>query len=88
MAHMRQSGPESSLGFQAKVLKPFYVVLSSLGSGHVSPRANVAYIRLSRPDPGLGFQVKVLQTFQVVSSKHAAGKHRGWCEGGGMGGNT
>jgi len=32
-AHVRQSGPESGPGFQTKVLKPFKVVPSSLGSG-------------------------------------------------------
>jgi len=30
---MRQSRPDSGLGLQAKVLKTFYVVPSSLGSG-------------------------------------------------------
>jgi len=33
MAHVRQSRPEYGLGFQVKVLKPFYIVPSSLGSG-------------------------------------------------------
>ena len=33
MAHIRQSGPDSGLGFQVKVLKMFLVVPSSLGSG-------------------------------------------------------
>jgi len=32
-AHIRQSGPESGSGFQVKVLKTFYVVPFSLGSG-------------------------------------------------------
>ena len=32
MAHIRQSTPESGLGFQVKVLDPFEVVPSSLGS--------------------------------------------------------
>jgi len=33
MAHIRQSRPDSGLGFQVKVLKIFYVVLFSLGLG-------------------------------------------------------
>jgi len=33
MAHVRQSRPDSGLGFQVKVLKPFKVVPFSLGSG-------------------------------------------------------
>ena len=33
MAHISQSRPDSGLGFQVKVLKPFQVVASSLGSG-------------------------------------------------------
>ena len=33
IAHIRQSGPDSAVGFQVKVLKPFQVVPSSLGSG-------------------------------------------------------
>jgi len=33
MAHVRQSRPDSGLGFQAKVRKTFEVVPSSLGSG-------------------------------------------------------
>jgi len=33
MAHIRQSRPDSGLGFRSKVLKIFKVVLSSLGSG-------------------------------------------------------
>jgi len=33
MAHIRQSRPDSGLGFQANVLKPFKGVPSSLGSG-------------------------------------------------------
>jgi hypothetical protein len=32
MAHIRQSRPDSGLGFQVKVLKIFQVVPSSLGS--------------------------------------------------------
>ena len=36
MAHIRQSRPDSGLGFQVKVLKHFQVVLSSLGSGGVN----------------------------------------------------
>jgi len=33
MARMRQSRPDSGPGSQVKILKPFYVVASSLGSG-------------------------------------------------------
>ena len=33
MAHIRQSRPDSGLGFQVKALEPFPVVPSSLGSG-------------------------------------------------------
>ena len=33
MAHVRQSGPESGLGFQVNVLRTFGVVPSSLGNG-------------------------------------------------------
>ena len=33
MAHIRQSRPDSGLGFHVKVLKIFQVVPSSLGSG-------------------------------------------------------
>ena len=33
MARIRQSRPDSGLGFQAKVPKTFYLVPSSLGSG-------------------------------------------------------
>jgi len=33
MAHVRQSRPDSGLGFQVKVLKPFQVDPSSLGGG-------------------------------------------------------
>ena len=33
MAHIRQSRPDSGLGFQVKILTPFHVVPSSLGSG-------------------------------------------------------
>ena len=33
MEHIRQSRPDSGPGFQAKVLKPFKGVPSSLGSG-------------------------------------------------------
>ena len=33
MAHIRQPMPDSGLGFQLKVLQPFYVVSSLLGSG-------------------------------------------------------
>ena len=33
MAHIRQSRPDSGLGFQAKVLEILFAVLSSLGSG-------------------------------------------------------
>ena len=32
MAHIRQSRPDYGLGFQARVLEPFRVVASSLGS--------------------------------------------------------
>ena len=35
MAHIRQSWPDSGLGFQVKVLKPFSGDPSSLGSGIV-----------------------------------------------------
>ena len=38
MAHVRQSRPESSLGFQVTVLKPCEVVPSSLGSGRRKAR--------------------------------------------------
>jgi hypothetical protein len=33
MAHLRQSRPDSGVGFQEKIFKPFQVVPSSLGSG-------------------------------------------------------
>ena len=33
MAHIRQSRPDSGLGFQVEVLKTFKIVSSSLGSG-------------------------------------------------------
>ena len=36
MAHIRQPRPDSGIGFQVKVLKPFSVVPSSLGRGHTS----------------------------------------------------
>ena len=36
MAHIRQSRPDSGLGYQTKVLKPFKVVLNS--TGRVWPR--------------------------------------------------
>ena len=44
MAHIRQSRPNSGLGFQVKVLKTFLRVPSSLGSGgyHDSGAANGA----------------------------------------------
>ena len=35
MARIRQSRPDSGLGFTVKVLKPILSVLSSLGSGAV-----------------------------------------------------
>ena len=35
MAHIKQSRPDSGLGFQVKVLKTFYAVPSSFGSGKV-----------------------------------------------------
>ena len=37
MAHIRQSNPDSGLGSQVKVLKPFYVFPTSLGSGQGQP---------------------------------------------------
>jgi len=36
MAHIRQSRPDSGLGFQVKVLKTFQVVPSSLESGVIT----------------------------------------------------
>ena len=39
MAQIRQSRPDSGLGFQAKVFKTFWGVLSSLGNGHSNIRA-------------------------------------------------
>ena len=33
MAHVRQSGPESGLDFQTKVVQSFQAVASTLGSG-------------------------------------------------------
>ena len=36
MAHIRQSRPDSGLGFQVDVLEPFHVVPSSLGSGETN----------------------------------------------------
>jgi len=52
MAHVRQSGPESGLDFQIKVLKTFQVVPSSLGSGGGA----------GRPDArvGRGFLLKLI----------------------------
>ena len=80
MAHIRQSRPDSGLGFQVKPIKTFQNVPSSLGRRrHRLPRTisptrardtskNVAHIRQSRPDSGLGFQAKVLKMFQVAPS--------------------
>jgi len=38
MAHIRQSRPDSGLGFHVKVVETFNVVPSSLGSGPCEPR--------------------------------------------------
>ena len=46
MAHIRQSRPDSGLGFQANVVKTFQAVPSSLGSGHTGAEAR----RYARPD--------------------------------------
>jgi hypothetical protein len=39
MAQMRQSTPDSGLGFKAKVLETFSVVSSSIGNGCNAPKA-------------------------------------------------
>ena len=56
MAHMRQSRPDSGLGFHVKVLKVFNVIPSSLGSlevfrfakvnSHTNPSTYVLYRRI------------------------------------------
>jgi len=40
MAHMRQSRPDSGLGFQVKVLRTIQVVAASLGSGKGISQSN------------------------------------------------
>ena len=45
MAHIRQSRPDSGLVFQSNVLRPFYDVPSSLGSGK-----EIIFIELMRSD--------------------------------------
>ena len=71
MAHIRQSGPYSGLGFHVKVHKTFSpfpfsaggMVQGSPGVGRVTlVAANMAHIRQAGPDSGLGAQVKVLKT--------------------------
>ena len=50
MAHVRQSRPDYGLGFQVKVLKPFQVVPSSLGSGRPSRTLAAGWQRSRRTD--------------------------------------
>jgi hypothetical protein len=52
VAHIRQSGPDSGLGFKVKVLSKFQVVASSLGSGEY-PRPR---LWSRNPDPNLRFR--------------------------------
>ena len=74
MAHVRQSRPDSGLGFKVKALETILLVSFSLGAGwcpdhRFRPRRRglgkgdepptVAHVRQSRPDAGLIFQFPV-----------------------------
>ena len=49
MAHLRQSGPDSGLGFQVKVLKTFFVVARDALVEVDDARARYHHQRGSRP---------------------------------------
>ena len=79
MAHIRQSRPDSGIGFQVKVLEMIQCVPVWIGSGEdfspyleflKSPAVDriLHTIGRSRPDSGLGFHVKVLKTILSVPS--------------------
>jgi len=51
MANIRLSRPDSGLGFEVKVLKPFQVVPSSLGSGLL--RAKVSDLQMEDQRKGV-----------------------------------
>ena len=55
MAHIRQSRPDSGIGFHVKVLKTFQVVPFSLGSGEDSPRMWTPDARNAAPNGGRVF---------------------------------
>jgi hypothetical protein len=87
VAHVRQSWPESGLGFRVEVLKTFPVVPPLLESGNLislmerrlqleQVRSRMAYVRQSQPDFGLGFQANLLKTCQVVPSVLESGNLR------------
>jgi len=78
VAHVRQSGPDSDLGFQSKIffrnkMFPLYwvgitgTVWSRAGwSQAYRSRANVAHVRQLGPDSGRDFQLNVLKIFKFV----------------------
>jgi len=73
MAHIRQSKPDSGLGFKSNFLKTLQRVPSSLGSGQQlmsgawdgGPLSSARGTYKTFLDPGLGFQFKVLNPFDV-----------------------
>ena len=66
MAHIRQSRPDSGLGFQANALKTVEGVPFSLGSGHPGPISSE--YGTYKTVKTLGFQANVLKPIEGVPS--------------------
>ena len=85
MAHVRQSRPDSGLGFQVKVFELFYGVPSSLGSGQaeagcsrvaVDAEAESAASRAKTSGLILGFWLRNCTRAKNSGAEQGGSKHR------------